>query len=61
MIPTGGVSVDNVKDWIKAGVVACWEGSSMTKAAKTGDYAAITYTVKQFIEKIKEARTEMEN
>ena len=56
MMPTGGVDVDNVDQWIKAGAVCVGAGSSLTKGAKTGDYAAITETAKKFIAKIKEAR-----
>lgn len=56
MMPTGGVDVSNVDQWIKAGAVAVGAGSSLTKGAKTGDYAAITKTAKEFIAKIKEAR-----
>lgn len=56
LMPTGGVDVDNVDQWIKAGAVAVGAGSSLTKGAKTGDFKAITETAKQFIAKIKEAR-----
>ncbi|MCT4543920.1 MAG: bifunctional 2-keto-4-hydroxyglutarate aldolase/2-keto-3-deoxy-6-phosphogluconate aldolase [Vallitalea sp.] len=56
MMPTGGVDVNNVKDWINAGVVACGAGSSLTAGAKTGDYNKIVETGKLFIKKIKEAR-----
>ena len=42
LMPTGGVSLDNVGEWIKAGAVAVGAGSSLTKGAKTGDYEAIT-------------------
>ena len=56
LMPTGGVDVDNVDQWIKAGAVAVGAGSSLTKGAKTGDYATITETAKQFIAKINEAR-----
>lgn len=56
MMPTGGVDVSNVHEWIKAGAVAVGAGSSLTKGAKTGDYALITKTAKEFIEKIKMAR-----
>jgi 2-dehydro-3-deoxyphosphogluconate aldolase/(4S)-4-hydroxy-2-oxoglutarate aldolase len=56
MMPTGGVDLDNVQEWIKAGAVAVGAGSSLIKGAKTGDYAAITSTAVQFIEKIKTAR-----
>lgn len=56
MMPTGGVDIDNVHEWINAGAVAVGTGSSLTKGAKTGDYAAVTATAKQFVEKVKEAR-----
>lgn len=56
MMPTGGVDVSNVHEWIKAGAVAVGAGSSLTAGAKTGDYAKITATAKEFIAKIKEAR-----
>ncbi|MCK5758261.1 MAG: bifunctional 2-keto-4-hydroxyglutarate aldolase/2-keto-3-deoxy-6-phosphogluconate aldolase [Clostridiales bacterium] len=58
MMPTGGVSIETVKDWIEAGAVAVGAGSSLTKGAKTGDYAAITATAKEFLKRIKEARGE---
>ena len=56
MMPTGGVDVDNVGQWIKAGAVAVGAGSSLTAGAKTGDYKKITQTAKQFIANIKAAR-----
>lgn len=56
MMPTGGVSVDNVGEWIKAGAVAVGAGGALTAGAKTGDYAAITETAKKFVENIKAAR-----
>lgn len=59
LMPTGGVSLDNVKDWIKAGSLAVGVGSSLSKGAKTGDYEKVTETAKKFIKLIKEARAEM--
>jgi len=56
MMPTGGVDIDNVEQWIKAGAVAVGVGSSLTKGAKTGDYEAITRTAQEFIARIKAAR-----
>ncbi|CAA7603240.1 2-dehydro-3-deoxy-phosphogluconate aldolase [Acididesulfobacillus acetoxydans] len=56
MMPTGGVSLDNVEEWIKAGAVAVGVGGSLTAGAKKGDYESITTIAKQFIEKIKAAR-----
>lgn len=56
LMPTGGVSVENVGEWIKAGAVAIGAGSNLTAGAKTGDYASITRVARQFVEKIKKAR-----
>ena len=56
MMPTGGVDLNNVHEWIEAGVVAVGVASSLLKGAKTGDYASITETAKEFIKRIKEAR-----
>ncbi len=56
MMPTGGVSIDNVGEWIKAGASAVGAGGSLTAGAKTGDFESITKLSKEFIQKIKEAR-----
>jgi 2-dehydro-3-deoxyphosphogluconate aldolase / (4S)-4-hydroxy-2-oxoglutarate aldolase len=56
LMPTGGVSIDNVVDWIRAGSVAVAVGGNLTVGAKTGDYKSITHLARQFVEKIKEAR-----
>jgi 2-dehydro-3-deoxyphosphogluconate aldolase / (4S)-4-hydroxy-2-oxoglutarate aldolase len=56
LMPTGGVSLDNVKDWIAAGVVAVGVGGELTGPAKTGDYAKITSLAKQFVEAVRIAR-----
>lgn len=56
IMPTGGVDVNNVADWIRAGAVAVGAGSSLTGGAKTGDYKKITDTAKLFVERIREAR-----
>jgi 2-dehydro-3-deoxyphosphogluconate aldolase/(4S)-4-hydroxy-2-oxoglutarate aldolase len=55
-MPTGGVNLDNIKDWIKAGAVAVGTGSDLTKGAKTGDYALITETAAKFVEEVRKAR-----
>lgn len=56
LMPTGGVDITNVDKWIQAGAALVGAGSSLTKGAKTGDYAAITKLAAEFIAKIKEAR-----
>jgi 2-dehydro-3-deoxyphosphogluconate aldolase/(4S)-4-hydroxy-2-oxoglutarate aldolase len=56
IMPTGGVSLENVQEWIKAGCIAVGVGSNLTGGAKKGDYQSITELSKQFIEKIQQAR-----
>lgn len=56
-MPTGGVNLDNVKDWIKAGAVAVGTGGDLTKGAKTGDYALVTETAAKFVEEVRKARS----
>jgi 2-dehydro-3-deoxyphosphogluconate aldolase/(4S)-4-hydroxy-2-oxoglutarate aldolase len=56
LMPTGGVGIENVGEWIKAGAFAVGVGGNLTAGAKTGDFASITALAQQFVEKIKEAR-----
>jgi 2-dehydro-3-deoxyphosphogluconate aldolase/(4S)-4-hydroxy-2-oxoglutarate aldolase len=56
LMPTGGVAVDNVGEWIKAGAVAVGVGGSLTAGAQSGNFQQITDTAKQFIERIQQAR-----
>jgi 2-dehydro-3-deoxyphosphogluconate aldolase/(4S)-4-hydroxy-2-oxoglutarate aldolase len=58
LMPTGGVAVDNVAEWIKAGAVAVGVGGSLTAGAQSGNFQQITDTAKQFIERIQQARKE---
>ena len=55
-MPTGGVSAENVHEWISAGAVAVGAGSSLTGGAKTGEYDKIVKTAKVFLENIRDAR-----
>ena len=55
-MPTGGVSLDNVKDWIKSGAVAVGTGGELTRGAKTGDYAQVREMAAKFVEAVKLAR-----
>jgi len=56
LMPTGGVAVDNVAEWIKAGAVAVGVGGSLTAGAQSGNFQQITDMAKQFIERIQQAR-----
>ncbi|WP_066054458.1 bifunctional 4-hydroxy-2-oxoglutarate aldolase/2-dehydro-3-deoxy-phosphogluconate aldolase [Robertmurraya korlensis] len=58
IMPTGGVSLENVDQWIKNGCVAVGVGGNLLAPAKTGDYDLITEYAKQYVEKVKAARGE---
>jgi 2-dehydro-3-deoxyphosphogluconate aldolase/(4S)-4-hydroxy-2-oxoglutarate aldolase len=55
-MPTGGVSIDNAAEWIKAGSVALGVGGNLTAGAKTGDFKSITDLTRRFLSVIQEAR-----
>ncbi|MDF2836936.1 MAG: 2-dehydro-3-deoxyphosphogluconate aldolase/4-hydroxy-2-oxoglutarate aldolase [Paenibacillus sp.] len=57
IMPTGGVSLDNLKDWIKAGAVAVGIGSDLTKeAVKSGDFSMIEQKAAAYIAAYREAK-----
>ena len=56
LMPTGGVSLDNVTDWIQAGCVAVGVSGHLTGAKTASDSKTITETAKQFLAKIQKAR-----
>ena len=56
LMPTGGVNLENVAQWINAGAVAIGVGGNLTAGAKSGDFPSISHLARQFVEKIKEAR-----
>ncbi|MCA4133032.1 bifunctional 4-hydroxy-2-oxoglutarate aldolase/2-dehydro-3-deoxy-phosphogluconate aldolase [Arthrobacter sp. M4] len=58
IMPSGGVTPDNVGDWFAAGVTAVGVGSFVTKAAQKndGDYRAVARAAETFLAAIAEAR-----
>ncbi|MCA9996411.1 MAG: bifunctional 4-hydroxy-2-oxoglutarate aldolase/2-dehydro-3-deoxy-phosphogluconate aldolase [Anaerolineales bacterium] len=60
MMPTGGVEVENIKDWFAAGAVAVGAGSNLcpTAWAKNGRFADITERAQQFCAAVQQARPE---
>ena len=58
LMPTGGVSLENVSEWIKAGCLAVGVGGNLTAGAKKGDYQSITEIGRQFVEKVRLARAQ---
>lgn len=61
IMPTGGVDLENVGDWLKNGAVAVGVGGNLVAPASTGDYDKITSIAQQYIQKVKEARTNRVN
>ncbi len=57
IMPTGGVSLDNVDEWIKNGVVAVGVGGELTAPAKKGDYEGVRKNAVLFVEAVKRARS----
>ena len=56
LMPTGGVSLDNVADWIKAGCIAVGVSGHLTGYGNARDSNFIVDTAKQFLTKIRQAR-----
>ena len=56
LMPTGGVSLDNIEAWFQAGVVAVGIGGELTGKAASGDYAGVTEQARRFVEAVKKAR-----
>ena len=58
LMPTGGVTVDNAGDWIRAGAVAVGVGSALldAKALSSGDYTTITDNARRIIRNVTLAR-----
>ncbi|MBM7621570.1 2-dehydro-3-deoxyphosphogluconate aldolase/(4S)-4-hydroxy-2-oxoglutarate aldolase [Bacillus tianshenii] len=56
-MPTGGVTLDNIGDWFKAGAIAVGVGGELTAPAKEGNYHGVTELARQFVEKVHESRT----
>lgn len=56
LMPTGGISIDNVDQWIRSGAVAVGAGGSLVSPAKVGNYAEVTRLATAFVDKISETR-----
>ena len=58
LMPTGGVSVDNAGDWIRAGAVAVGVGSALVdpRVVAAGDFAAITERAARIVGQVRAAR-----
>ena len=53
---TGGVNIDNIDSWIKAGVDAVGIGGELNKLGEEGKFEEITAICEQYMAKLHEAR-----
>jgi 2-dehydro-3-deoxyphosphogluconate aldolase/(4S)-4-hydroxy-2-oxoglutarate aldolase len=58
LMPTGGVTVENAADWIRAGAVSVGVGSALTDAAAVDarDYAGIAAKARRLVDAVREAK-----
>ncbi|CAM4186025.1 bifunctional 4-hydroxy-2-oxoglutarate aldolase/2-dehydro-3-deoxy-phosphogluconate aldolase [Streptococcus penaeicida] len=49
LMPSGGVSIDNVADWKKAGAVAVGVGSALARNVVSQGYESVTEVAKAFV------------
>ncbi len=58
LMPTGGVSLANVGEWIRNGCIAVGVGSELTAGAKTGRFDQVTQTAQEFVAAIQKSRAD---
>jgi 2-dehydro-3-deoxyphosphogluconate aldolase/(4S)-4-hydroxy-2-oxoglutarate aldolase len=57
IVPTGGVTPENVHVWLKAGCIGVGVGSYISKAARNdGDYQKVTTAAKEFVQAVANAQ-----
>ncbi|QOY33793.1 bifunctional 2-keto-4-hydroxyglutarate aldolase/2-keto-3-deoxy-6-phosphogluconate aldolase [Anaerobacillus isosaccharinicus] len=59
IMPTGGVSLDNIGEWLHSGCIAVGVGGNLVNAAKKdGDYQKVIQLAKQYVNKVQDARNQ---
>ncbi len=58
LMPTGGVTLENTREWIKNGAFAVGVGSELTGPAKKGDFGGVTKLAAAFVAAVAAARAE---
>ncbi|MGP5430437.1 bifunctional 2-keto-4-hydroxyglutarate aldolase/2-keto-3-deoxy-6-phosphogluconate aldolase [Enterococcus malodoratus] len=56
LMPTGGVNLENMETWFKAGVVAVGVGGNLLAPAAEGNFAKVTEIAQQYAAKLSEIR-----
>jgi len=57
-MPTGGVTPENVGDWLRAGAVAVGVGSALVdaKLVAAGEFATLTERARRIVASVEQAR-----
>jgi 2-dehydro-3-deoxyphosphogluconate aldolase/(4S)-4-hydroxy-2-oxoglutarate aldolase len=60
LMPTGGVTLDNAGDWIRAGAIAVGVGTSLldAKAIAAGNYDVLRTNAERIVKNVREAQAE---
>jgi 2-dehydro-3-deoxyphosphogluconate aldolase/(4S)-4-hydroxy-2-oxoglutarate aldolase len=58
LMPSGGVSIDNLDQWINNGAFAVGIGSALTKGVSDGDYSAVQNVARGFMDKLASIKAE---
>ncbi len=56
LMPTGGVTLENLHQWFESGAVAVGIGGSLTGPAAKGDYNAVTAAASAFVQRLADIR-----
>lgn len=59
IMPTGGVSIENMEEWFNVGVVAVGVGGNLLAPASTGEFEKMTQIAHDYTEKLKSIRQEL--
>jgi 2-dehydro-3-deoxyphosphogluconate aldolase/(4S)-4-hydroxy-2-oxoglutarate aldolase len=60
MVPTGGVSIDNIEQWFEAGAAAVAVGGELTReAVLKSDYDLLERTAREFATRAKKAKQKL--
>ncbi|WP_043930825.1 bifunctional 2-keto-4-hydroxyglutarate aldolase/2-keto-3-deoxy-6-phosphogluconate aldolase [Bacillus sp. EB01] len=58
LMPSGGVSLDNIDKWVKNGAFAVGIGSALTKGVTNGDYSSVQEVARSFMNKLAEVKAD---
>lgn len=54
IMPTGGITIDNIDTWLDGGAILAGVGGEITKPAKNGDYQQVEALAREFQQKVDE-------